>query len=273
MCNSAVTNFFNHRCLLPEYSYQVTGFENSRFHFGNNPQEIPATISHSAEGADFNSLAFMNRTSTFQSSTFPQSANQERHWDVNNTAGTDVRYASNNAVQNENFNYFNSSQGSLISVAQNFENSACTSGVENLKMPLFNAVYTSELNPVQQPRTNNSALMQRYRNLSFHNQLPPNSPGPSNGLTKYDLTKENFNIWRSMESGKIGMPDFKISRFQEKEYDAAAIEREFDRTMKTTSSASDLNGTSINVQYPETATQRSLITWPLYSPYLREPIR
>ncbi|GIY92528.1 hypothetical protein CEXT_494881 [Caerostris extrusa] len=36
----------------------------------------------------------MNRTSTFQSSPFPQNTDQESHWDVNNTAGTDVRYAS-----------------------------------------------------------------------------------------------------------------------------------------------------------------------------------
>ncbi|GIY13569.1 hypothetical protein CEXT_646741 [Caerostris extrusa] len=74
----------------------------------------------------------MNRTSTFQSSTFPQSTTQERHWDVNSTATTDVRYALSNAVQNKNFDYFKSSRGSLIPAAQYFENSACTSGVENL---------------------------------------------------------------------------------------------------------------------------------------------
>ncbi|GIZ03731.1 hypothetical protein CEXT_113511, partial [Caerostris extrusa] len=249
MCNSTVTNFFNHRCLYHEYSYQVTGFENPDSIFGNNPQEIPATISHSTEGADFNSLAFTNRTSTLQSSTFSQSTDQERHWDVNSTASTDVRYASSNAVQNENFNYFNSSQSIFFPATQHFENSACTSGVENLKMPFFNAVYTSELNPVQQPRTNNSAFTQRYPNLSFYNQLPPDSPGPSNVLTKYDLTIENFNIWRSMESGKTGMPDFKISRFQEKEYDAVAIARKSNITEKNESCASHLHSASLNVQH------------------------
>ncbi|GIY13568.1 hypothetical protein CEXT_646742 [Caerostris extrusa] len=112
--------------------FPCTGFKNPDYIFGKNPQEIPATISHSAEGADFNSSAFMNRTSTFQSSTFPQSTTQERHWDVNSTATTDVRYALSNAVQNKNFDYFKSSRGSLIPAAQYFENSACTSGVENL---------------------------------------------------------------------------------------------------------------------------------------------
>ncbi|GIY52378.1 hypothetical protein CDAR_269051, partial [Caerostris darwini] len=249
MCNSTVTNFFNHRCLYHEYSYEGTGFENPDSIFGKNSQEIPATISHSAEGADYNSSQFTNRTSTLQSSTFPQSTDQERHWDVNSTASTDVRNASNNAVQNENFNYFNSSRGSLISAAEYFQNSACTSGVENLKMPFFNAAYTSELNPVEVPWTNNSALMQRYPNLSFHNQLPPNSPGPSNVLTKYDLTMENYNIWRSMKSGKIGTRDFKISRFQEKENDAVAIARKSNGTEKNKSCASDLYGTSLDVQY------------------------
>ncbi|GIY40210.1 hypothetical protein CDAR_536811 [Caerostris darwini] len=223
MCNSTITNFANHRCFYNEYSYQGTGFENPDSIFGNNPQGIPARISHSAEEVDFNSSQFVNRTSTFQSSTFLQSTDQGRHWDVTSSAGTDVRYASSNAAQNENFNYFKSSQGSLISVAQYFENSASTSGVENLKMPFFNVAYTSELNPVEEGWTNSSALMQRYSNLSFYNQLPPYFPGPSNGLTKYDLTEENYNIWRSIESAKIGTQDFKISRFEEKENDAVAI--------------------------------------------------
>ncbi|GIY07612.1 hypothetical protein CDAR_279201, partial [Caerostris darwini] len=249
MCSSSVTNFANHRCFYNEYSYQGTGFKNPDYIYGNKPQEIPATISHSAKGAEFHSLAFMNRTSTFQSSTFPPSTDQERHWDVNSTAGTDVRYASSSAVQNENFNYFNSSQGSLISAAQYFENFACSSGVKNLKIPFFNSVYTSELNPVQRPCTNNSALMQCYPNLSFYNQLPPNSRGPSNALTKYDLTEENFNIWRSMESGKIVMQDCEISRFPEKEYDAVAIARKSNRTEKNKSCASHLSSASLNVQY------------------------
>ncbi|GIY62335.1 hypothetical protein CEXT_295951 [Caerostris extrusa] len=162
-------------------------------------KSLPATISHSAEGADLNSLAFTNRTSTFQSSTFPPSTDQECHWDVNSTAGTDVRYASSNAVQNENFNYFNSSQGLTFSAAQHFENSACTSGVENPAMPYFNAAYTSELNPVEQPCTNYSAWMQHYPDLSFYNQLPPNSPAPSVGLTKYDLQIDLIygGVWNS----------------------------------------------------------------------------
>ncbi|GIZ03739.1 helitron_like_N domain-containing protein [Caerostris extrusa] len=56
------------RCFCNEYPYD-TGFENPDYIFGKNPQKISATISHSAEGADFNSLAFMNRTSTFPQST------------------------------------------------------------------------------------------------------------------------------------------------------------------------------------------------------------
>ncbi|GIY67595.1 hypothetical protein CDAR_90821 [Caerostris darwini] len=91
MCNSTITNFVNHRCFYHEYSLQGTGFENPDYNFGNNPQEIPAIISHSAEGADFNSSAFMNLTSTLQSSTCPLSINQEGHWDVNSRARTDVR--------------------------------------------------------------------------------------------------------------------------------------------------------------------------------------
>ncbi|GIY32811.1 hypothetical protein CDAR_264271 [Caerostris darwini] len=203
-CNCTITNFVNHRCLYHEYSYHGAGFENPDSIFGNNLQEIPATIPHSAVGAEFNSSQFMNRTSTFQFSTFRQIADQKRHWDVNSTTSTDVRHASRNAVQNKNFDYFNSSQSSLIPAAETFENSDCTSGVENLKMQFFNAAYTSELNPVEVPCTNNIELMQRYPNLSFHNQPPPNSPGTSNGLTKYDLTEENFNILRSMESGETG---------------------------------------------------------------------
>ncbi|GIY60105.1 hypothetical protein CEXT_193941 [Caerostris extrusa] len=88
--------------------------------------------------------------------------------------------------------------------------------------------------------------MKSYTNLSFHNQL---SPGPSNGLTKYDLTEENFNMWRSMESGKTGMPDFKISLFQEKEYDAVAMARKSNGTEINKSCASHLNSASLNVQY------------------------
>ncbi|GIX75054.1 hypothetical protein CDAR_253011, partial [Caerostris darwini] len=61
-------------------------------------------------------------------------------------------------------------------------------------MPFFNAVYTNELNPVQQP-------------------------------------------------------DFKISRFQEKEYDAVAIARKSNRTEKNKSCASHLNSASLNVQH------------------------
>ncbi|GIY31421.1 hypothetical protein CDAR_477271 [Caerostris darwini] len=249
MCNSTITNFFNHRCLYHEYSYQGIGFENPDYIFGNNPQEIPATISHSSEGADFNSSQFMNRTSTFQSSTFPPITDQESYWDVNNIAGTNVRYASSNTVQNDNFDYFNSSQGLTFKAAQTFENFDCTSGVENPAMPFFNAAYTSELNSVEQTCTNNSAWMQPDPNLSFFNQLPPNSGGlkdPSNYLTICDPTKEYYSVPMNMQSGQSTMQDCEISRFQEKEYDGMAIARKLDRREKNTSFASDLNCTSIN---------------------------
>ncbi|GIY34839.1 hypothetical protein CEXT_24591, partial [Caerostris extrusa] len=61
---------------LHEYSHQGTGFENIDYNFGNNPQGNTATISYSAEGTDSNSLAFKNRNSAF-----PQSINQQIHWD------------------------------------------------------------------------------------------------------------------------------------------------------------------------------------------------
>ncbi|GIY25972.1 hypothetical protein CDAR_226641 [Caerostris darwini] len=129
------------------------------YNFGNIHQEKPATISHSAEGTHFNSMAFTNRTSLFQSSTFPQSINQESHWDANRTADTNVRYASTNKVQNENFDYFNSSQYTLFPATQHFENSDCTSGVENPAMAFFTAADSSALKPVEQPCTNSSAAV------------------------------------------------------------------------------------------------------------------
>ncbi|GIY71199.1 hypothetical protein CDAR_38311 [Caerostris darwini] len=174
-CNCTITNFVNHRCLYREHSFDRIVSEMLDYNFGNNSQEFPATIWHSAEGADYNTLPFTNRTSTFQSSTFPQSTNQESHSDVNITSGTNVRYASSNTVQNENFDYFNSSQGLTFQAAQTFENSDCTSGAENPAMAYFTAADTSQLNPVQQPCTNNIELMQHDPNLSFYNQLPPNS--------------------------------------------------------------------------------------------------
>ncbi|GIY10922.1 hypothetical protein CDAR_561741 [Caerostris darwini] len=212
MCNSTITNFVNHRCFYNEYSYQVTGFENPDYIFGNNPQEIPATISHSAEGADVNSSAFMNRTTTLQSSTFPQSTDRERHWDVNSTAD-------------------------------------CTSGVENPAMAFFTEADTRLLNPVQEPCINNIELMQHDPNLSFYNQLPSNSRGledPSNYLTIYNPTNEYYNVAMNMQSGQSAMQDCEISHFQDKEYDAIAIARKLDRREKNTSFASDLNCTSIN---------------------------
>ncbi|GIY30694.1 hypothetical protein CEXT_496081 [Caerostris extrusa] len=136
------------------------------YNFGNNFQEIPATISHSAEGADYNTLKFTNRTSTFQSSTFPQSTNQESHSDVNITSGTNVPYASSNAVQNENFDYFNSSQGLTFPAAQTFESSDCTFGVENHAMAFSTAASTTPLNPFEQPSTNNSVLMQHHPKIT-----------------------------------------------------------------------------------------------------------
>ncbi|GIY49830.1 hypothetical protein CDAR_226691 [Caerostris darwini] len=248
MCNSTITNFANHRCFCNEYSYQGTGFENPDYIFGNNPQEIPATISHSAEGADFNSWAFMNRTSTRQSSIFPQSINPENNWDVNSSAGTNVRYASSNTVQNENFDYFNSSQGILFPATQYFENSDCPSGVKNPAMAYFTAANTSELNPVQQQSINNIELMQHDLNLSFYNQLPPNTQsleGPSNYLTIYDPT----NVPMKMQSRQSAMQNCEISRFQEKEYDGMTIARKSDGREENTSFESYLNSTNINAKY------------------------
>ncbi|GIX98425.1 hypothetical protein CDAR_253971 [Caerostris darwini] len=85
-CNCTITNFFNHRCFYREHSFDRIVSEMLDYNLGNIPQEIPATISHSAEGADFNTLALTNRTSTFSRST-----DQERHWNVNSTAGTNAR--------------------------------------------------------------------------------------------------------------------------------------------------------------------------------------
>ncbi|GIX80899.1 hypothetical protein CEXT_389261 [Caerostris extrusa] len=135
-CNCIITNFVNHRCLYHEYSHQGTGFENIDYNFGNNPQGNTATISYSAEGTDFNSLAFKNRNSAF-----PQSINQQIHWDVNNTAGTYVWYVSSNKVQNENFDYFNSSQGLQIPASQYVENSNSTSIVECPAIVFLTTVY------------------------------------------------------------------------------------------------------------------------------------
>ncbi|GIX94276.1 hypothetical protein CEXT_344991 [Caerostris extrusa] len=168
--------------------------ENSGFASDLNCTSINAKYHRNplTERADFNSSAFVNRTSTLKSSNFYQSIDQERHWDVNSTAGTDVRYASNNAVQNENSDYFNSSQGVLFPATQHFENSDRTSGVENLAMAFFTEADTNALNPVEQLSTNNSAWVQYDPNLSFYNQLPPNSQGledPSNYITLYDPTK------------------------------------------------------------------------------------
>ncbi|GIY92527.1 hypothetical protein CEXT_494871 [Caerostris extrusa] len=252
-CNCTITNFFNHRCLYREHSFDRIVSEMLDYNFGNISQEIPATISHSAEGADFNSSAFMNRTSTFQSSTFPQSANQERHWDVNSTAGTNVRYASSNTVQNENFDYFNSSQGIFFPATQNFENSDYTYGAENPAMAFSTAASTTTLNPFEQTCPNNSAWLQPDPNLSFYNQLPPNSQGledPPNYLTICDPTNKYCNVPINMQSRQSAMQNCEMQCFQDKDYDAVAIARKSDRTTKTTSWASDLNSTSINVQYP-----------------------
>ncbi|GIX88646.1 hypothetical protein CEXT_274111 [Caerostris extrusa] len=58
----------------------------------------------------------------------------ERHWDVNSTAGTNVRYASSKAIQNESFHYFNSSQGSTFPAAQALKVLIALSGAENPAM-------------------------------------------------------------------------------------------------------------------------------------------
>ncbi|GIY08541.1 hypothetical protein CDAR_545901, partial [Caerostris darwini] len=285
MCNCTITNIYNHECpysfdrtvsKILDYNFGNIYQENSAiishsvdfnydkhpyhtiaseildYNFGDKPQEIPATISYSMEGADFNSLAFMNRTSTFQSSTFPQCINQQSHWDVNNTAGTDVRYASSNTVQSESVDYFNSSQGLFIPATQHFENSDCTYGAENPAMAFSTAASTSALNPVLRPCTNNYALMQHSPNLSIYNQLPPTSQVldvPSNYLTKYYPTSKNYNVSMNMESGQSGMQDFERPCTREKEYDARTTTIISNRIEKNTSCASNLKSTSMNVQF------------------------
>ncbi|GIY03791.1 hypothetical protein CDAR_79651 [Caerostris darwini] len=252
MCNCTITNFNNHKCYYDEHPFDRLVSEMLDYNFGNIHQETPATIPHSAEGDDFNSSAFTNRTSTHQSSTFPQSINQESHWDVNSTAGTNVRYTSSNTAQNENFDYFDLSQGLLNPVTQYFENSGCTSGVENPTMAFSTTASTTTLTPFEQTCPNNSAWMQHDPNWSFYNQLPPNSQGledPSNYLSICDPTNEYYNVLMNMQSGQSTMQDFEISRFQEKEYDPVAIAIKSDRTEFNTSCASDLNFTSINAKY------------------------
>ncbi|GIY36245.1 hypothetical protein CDAR_577231 [Caerostris darwini] len=257
MCNCTITHIYKHECpysfdrtvsKILDYNFGNIYQENSAiishsadfnydehpfhtivsemldYNFGDNPQEIPTTISHSAEGAEFNSLAFMNRTSTFQSYTFPQNTDQESHWDVNNTAGTDVRYASSNAVQNESVDYFNSSQGLFIPAVEHFENSDCTYGAENPAMAFSTAASTSALNPALQPCANNYALMQHSPNLSVYNQLPPTSQVldvPFNYLTKYCPTSKNYNVSMNMESRQSGMQDFERPCTREKGDDDA----------------------------------------------------
>ncbi|GIY99185.1 hypothetical protein CEXT_5281 [Caerostris extrusa] len=236
------------RCLYREHSFDRIVSEILDYNFGNIAQEIPATISHSAEGADNNTLALTNQTSTFQSSTFPRSIIQERHWNVNSTASTDVRCVSSNTVQNENSDYFNSSQ--LIPAAQHFENSDYTYGAENPAMAFSTAASTTTLKPFEPTCQNNSAWMQHSPNLSFYNQLPPTSQGiedPSKYITIYDPTNEYYNI--SMQSGQSSMQDSEISRFQDKEYQLMAIARKSDRREENTKCASDLSSPSINVQY------------------------
>ncbi|GIY04897.1 hypothetical protein CDAR_54441 [Caerostris darwini] len=182
----------------------------------------------------------MNPTSTLQFSTFPQNINQGSYWDVNSTSGTNVRYASNNKSQKENFN---SSQGKIFPAIQYY--------VENPAMAVSTTADTSALNPVLQPCANSSALIPHHPNLSFCNQLPQNYPGPSNHLTMYDPTKGNYNISKNVESRQSAMQDFKISHFQEKEYDTMSTARKLNRTEKNKRFVSDLNSTSLNVQYHE----------------------
>ncbi|GIY22226.1 hypothetical protein CDAR_598551 [Caerostris darwini] len=252
MCNCTITNFNNHKCYYDEHPFDRLVSEMLDYNFGNIHQETPATTSYSAEGVDFNSSAFMNRISTFQSSTFPQSTEQQRHWEVNSTAGTNVRYDSSNAIQNENFDYFNSSQGFFFPSSQTFENSDGTSGAENPSMAFSTAASTSTLNPVEQPCTNNFVLMQHSPSISFYNQLPPTSQGiedPSNYLTLYDTKNEYNNVPMNMQSGQCTMQDCEISRVQDKEYDTMAIARKSDRREENTNFASDLNCTSINAKY------------------------
>ncbi|GIX83815.1 hypothetical protein CDAR_537731 [Caerostris darwini] len=183
-CNCTITNIVNHKCFYQEHSFDRIVSEMLDYNFGNISQEFPAATSHSTEGADFNSLQFTNRTSTFQSSTFPPSTDQQRHWDVNSTAGTNVRYAWSNTIQNENFDYFNSSQGLTFPATQTFENSDYTSGAENPAMAFITEADTNELNPVEQPCTYNP------RRRSILDGLED----PSNCLTIYDPTNEYYNV-------------------------------------------------------------------------------
>ncbi|GIY86082.1 hypothetical protein CDAR_465051 [Caerostris darwini] len=215
MCNCTITNFNNHKCYYDEHPFDRLVSEMLDYNFGNIHQETPATISHSAEGADFNSSAFMNQTSTFQSSIFPQSTEQERHWDVNSTAGKNARYASINAIQKENFDYLHSSQGLTFPATQSFENSDFTSGAENPAMTFFTVADTSQLNPAEQPCTNNIELMLQSNNLSFYNQFPSTSQGledPSNFLATYKPTNVYSNISMSIESRQRGMQESEMPR-------------------------------------------------------------
>ncbi|GIY53866.1 hypothetical protein CDAR_285871 [Caerostris darwini] len=97
-------------------------------------------------------------------------------------------------------------------------------------MAFFTAVYTSALNPFEQPCTHISALIQHCPNLSIYKHILPNSPGPSKGPTIYDPTKENYTISINSESRHCGIKDSEISRFQEKGYDAVVTARQFDRS-------------------------------------------
>ncbi|GIY74523.1 hypothetical protein CDAR_545221, partial [Caerostris darwini] len=53
----------------------------------------------------------------------------------------------------------------------------------------------------------------------------------------------------NMESRQSGIQYLEMQYFQEKGYDAVAITRQSERTQKNTSCASDLYGTSLDVQY------------------------
>ncbi|GIY42563.1 hypothetical protein CDAR_578881 [Caerostris darwini] len=111
---------------------------------------------------------------------------------------------------------------------------------------------TTTLTPFEQTCPNNFAWMQHDPNLSFCNQLPPNSQvleDPSNYLTICDPTNQYCNVPINMQSRQSTMQDCEISRFQEKEYDAMTIARKSDTREENTSFASDLNCTSINAKY------------------------
>ncbi|GIY43027.1 hypothetical protein CEXT_117271 [Caerostris extrusa] len=73
-CNYTITNFVNHRCLYHEHSFDQESSQNARLQFSETTlKKSLQQFRIQRKELTLNTLAFMNRTSTFQSSTFPQS--------------------------------------------------------------------------------------------------------------------------------------------------------------------------------------------------------